>query len=83
MVSTQSVELARRASELYEAKFRQSLESHHRNEFVAIEPESGEYFLGNTLSAAIQSARIAHPNRIPFAFRVGHPTTVNLGVLST
>lgn len=83
MASEHSLDVARRAEELYEAKLRQDLEAGHRNSFVAIEPDSGDYFLGETLSAAIQSARAAHPDRISFALRVGHPTAVNLGVMST
>ena len=32
-----------------------------------------------TLSEAIQAARAAHPARLPFALRVGHKSTVELG----
>jgi hypothetical protein len=35
------------------------------------------------LSGAIQQARSAHPDRLAYAIRVGHPTAVHLGVLST
>ena len=52
------------------------------NDFVAIEPDSGDYFFGKTLSEAIQAPRAAHPDRLAFAMRVGHITAVNLGVLS-
>ena len=83
MVSESSQNLARRAERLYEEKLHSELEANHRNAFVAIEPESGEYFLGQSLSTAIQAARAAHPDRISFALRIGHPTAVNLGVLST
>jgi hypothetical protein len=83
MVSENSQNLARRAELLYEEKLRGELEANHRNSFVAIEPDSGEYFLGQTLSTAIQAARTAHPDRLSFALRIGHPTAVNLGVLST
>ena len=58
------------------------LEACHRHAFVAVEPDSGDYFLGNTLSEAIQAARKAYPDRISFALRVGHPSAVNLGVMS-
>jgi hypothetical protein len=51
------------------------------HDFVAIEPDSGEYFFGKTLSEAIQASRAAHPNRLAFAMRVGHSTAVNIGVL--
>ena len=83
MVSNQSRSVAERAISLYESELRAGLEAGHRNCFVAIEPESGEYFLGDTLSAAIQAARAAHPNRIAYTLRVGHPTAINLGVMAT
>ena len=57
------------------------LEATHADEFVAIEPDSGDYFLGQTLSGAIQAARSTYPERISFAMRVGHKATVELGVL--
>jgi hypothetical protein len=80
MASKQSTELASRASAIYEQKLRSRLESTNPDDFVAIEPESGDFFLGKTLSEAIQAARTAHPARLPFALRVGHTSTVEIGV---
>jgi hypothetical protein len=80
MASRQSTELATRASAIYEQKLRKRLEATNPNDFVAIEPESGDYFLGKTLSEAIQAARAAHPTRLPLALRLGHKSTVELGV---
>jgi hypothetical protein len=83
MASKHTLDVAHRATEIYESHLREQLEANHLNAFVAVEPESGEYFLGETLSEAIQAARNAHPDRISFALRVGHRTAVNLGVMST
>jgi hypothetical protein len=82
MASQRSSELATRASAIYEQKLRSRLEFTNRDDFVAIEPESGDFFLGKTLSEAIQAARAAHPVSLPFAFRVGHTSTIELGVLA-
>lgn len=82
MASARSSELASRATAIYEQKLRGQLESTHRDDFVAIEPESGDFFLGKTLSEAIQAARTAHPACLPFALRVGHTSTVELGALT-
>ena len=57
MASQQSQELARRAGVICEQRLRAQLEHTHPDEFVAIEPDSGDYFLGRTLSDAIQAAR--------------------------
>jgi hypothetical protein len=80
MASKRSIELAGRASTIYEQKLKGRLESTNRDDFVAIEPESGDFFLGKTLSEAIQAARAAHPARLPFALRVGHKSTVEIGL---
>ena len=82
MVSAQTADVARRAKQLYEANLRTKLEATNRNDFVAIEPDSGDYFFGKTLSEAIQASRAAHPDRLAFAMRIGHSTAVNIGVLS-
>jgi hypothetical protein len=81
VVSQRSVEVARKAQVLYEEQLRTKLEATNLDDFVAIEPESGEYFLGKTLSEAIQAARAAYPERLPFALRVGHRTTVEMGLM--
>ncbi len=82
MPSTLSIEVARKAQAIYERDLRSRLEKTDLNAFVAIEPESGDYFLGQTLSEAIQKARTVHPERLPFTLRVGHRSTVNMGVLA-
>lgn len=47
MVSTQSLDEARRARPLANDQLRTRLAASHINSFVAIEPESGDYFLGD------------------------------------
>ena len=81
MVSPETTDVARRARQFYEQNLRPQLEATNRNDFVAIEPDSGEYFCVKSLSAAIQAARRAHPDCLVFALRIGHNTAVNIGVL--
>jgi hypothetical protein len=81
MPSSTSTDLARRAQTIYEQRLRAVLEPKHLDDFVAIDPDSGDFFLGKTLSEAIQAARAAYPDRLPFALRVGHTTTVEMGVM--
>jgi hypothetical protein len=83
MISEKTRDIVRRGDDLYRAKLQTALEATHLNEFVAIEPDSGDYFLGDTLSAAIQAARSVHPGKLTYATRIGHPTAVHLGVLWT
>ena len=55
------------------------MEAGHPGRFVAVEPESGEYFLADTLDAAVAAARAAHPARLPHVLRVGHPAALHIG----
>jgi|AP95_1055475.scaffolds.fasta_scaffold147054_1 hypothetical protein len=79
MASAQTEELAQRATKLYEETLREQLERTNLNDFVAIEPDSGDYFFGTTLSEAIQASRSAHPDRLAFGIRVGHTAAVHIG----
>jgi hypothetical protein len=80
-MSSQSLESLVRSAELvYEQKLRHELEPTHRDEFVAVEPLSGDFFLGRTLSEAIGAARKAHPDRLSHAMRVGHKAALHFGV---
>ena len=83
MVSAKTEDLGRRATELYESKLRQQLEQTNLHDFIAIEPDSGDYFFGKTLSEAIQASRQAHPDRLAFAMRVGHSAAVHIGVMKS
>lgn len=73
-------ELVNRAERLYAEKLRSKLEADHQNEFVAVEPVSGDYYLGKTLSEAVGAARDAHPDRLSHAMRVGHQAALHFGV---
>jgi hypothetical protein len=71
-------ELARKAESIYERSLKSQLEAAHENEFLAIEPESGGYYLGSTLSDAINAARTAHPERLCHTMRVGHAAAIRV-----
>jgi hypothetical protein len=82
MVSPQSKEVARLGQALYDRKLRNSLEATNPHAFVAIEPQSEDYYLGKTLSEAVQKARTAHPDRLSYVVRVGHPAAVQIGAVT-
>ena len=82
MPSQETIDLANRASAIYEAGLRGKLEASNRDDFVAIEPDSESYFLGKTLSEARQAARAAFPDRLTFVLHVGHKAAVELGAMS-
>lgn len=73
-------EFVRKAEEVYANQLRAVLEPEHVDKFVAIEPESGDYFLGRTLSEAMGAARQTHPDRLAHAMRVGHRAALHFGM---
>ena len=79
MVSGNEDSLGSKARRIYDQRLRDSLEKSHMNEFVAIEPISGEYFLGQTLSEAIGASRTKYPDRLTHAMRVGHKAALHIG----
>ena len=73
-------EFVRRAETIYADRLQAVLEPAHLDEFVAIEPESGDHFLGKTLNEATRAARQAYPNRLTHAMRVGHRAALHFGM---
>ncbi len=73
-------DLARRATAVYNQRLRSRLESEALGKFVAIEPDSGDFFLGATLSEALGASRKAHPDKLAYGMRVGQTAAVKIGV---
>lgn len=71
--------IADQAKELYESELKVDLETHHRDEFVAIEPVSRSFFLGDRFIDAALAAKRAHPDRKSFVIRIGHDAAFHIG----
>jgi hypothetical protein len=81
MLSESSRRVASKAKALYETKYRTEFEENHHGEYVCIEPESGDYFLGATFDEAVNKAIDAYPNRLTYTLRVGHAAALHLGTM--
>jgi hypothetical protein len=79
MASAETHELIAKARRIYDAQYKSALEAAHMHSFVAIEPESGDYFLGPTLSDAAEACHVAYPDRRACVLRVGHRAAVHMG----
>ncbi len=79
MVSADTRSVIDRAKRIYAERLQAALEADHAGRFVAIEPESGEHFLADTLDGAVRAARERHPDRLSHTVRVGHPAALHLG----
>lgn len=64
---------------VYDTQLRVLLEPDHTGEFVAVEPSSGRYFLGQSATAALVTARDAMPESQFFLTRVGRSSAHKIG----
>lgn len=62
-----------RARSIYE-KIERQLDARLKGGIVAIEVESGEYFVGPTVGEAAATVRTRHPEKPLHFFRVGFPS---------
>lgn len=79
MISEESREIIRQAEFLYEQRLKSDLEKTNMDKYVAIEPVSGDYFLGQTFREATAGLRNAHPDRIGHVIRIGHRAAIHIG----
>jgi hypothetical protein len=63
-------ELARKGEQVY-SKIRERLEAERPGQFVAIEVESGDYFLGETIQEADEKASAKYPHGVFYIVRIG------------
>lgn len=71
--------LVARGKAFYVKNLKTLLEPQHEGEFLAIEPDSGHYFLGRTSVAALDAARAAMPERLFYLMRVGYGAAFTIG----
>lgn len=65
-------EFEKKGDEVYQ-RLKPQLERQHEGKVIAIEPESGEYFLGADVLGALQKAEKRFPQKIFHILRVGYP----------
>ena len=81
MVSPKTKSVIDRAKQLYTEKLQEKLEAECIDQFVAIEPESGDHFIADTFDAAVKAARKAYPTRISYTMQIGHRAAFHIGVM--
>ena len=79
MITSESFAVAENAKRIYTSRLQPLLEATQMNKFVAIEPNSGEYFVADSFSLAVAIARQAYPDRLSFVVRVGHKAAIHIG----
>ena len=71
--------LVERGRAFYDEHLKEELEPEHTGRYVAIEPESGRYFLADTGSGALEAALAEMPDSLFYLARVGYRTADSLG----
>lgn len=74
--------VAESAKKVYEDDLRSLLEREHKDEFVAIEPSSRQFFLGKTFLEVALAAKKAFPDRKSFVIRIGHEAAFHIGAFT-
>jgi hypothetical protein len=72
-------EISRRGKEFYESRIRSEVEPSHRGEFVVIDVERGDYFIGDSYSKLLLDLWAARPGSQGYVVRVGYPTAGRMG----
>jgi len=72
-----TLEFSTKAQNVYK-QIKNQLEKDHKDEYVAIEPDSGDYFLGNDQIEVITKAKKKHPNKIFYLIKIGHEAVITM-----
>lgn len=70
-MSEEKRHVIQRAQAIYESALRQNLDPSYSGRYVSIEPDSGDYFLGESIFHAIDAALMKHPKRLIHTIRIG------------
>ena len=77
--STTREAIIEQGQQVYDERLKADLERRHRGRFVAIEPFSGDYFLGDTSAEALIAAHGAFPDRRFYLLRIGFDAAHTIG----
>ncbi len=74
-------ERIKRANQIYEMQLREKLEKDYKGEIVAIEIDSGDFFLGRNEIEAYEKAVKEYPDKTFVYKRIGYKATHFVGSL--
>jgi hypothetical protein len=72
-------DLVERGQAFYDEQLKEKLEPEHGGRYVAIEPDSGRYFLADTGTDALTAALAEMPDGLFYLARVGYQTADAIG----
>lgn len=72
-------DFAKRGQRFYDENLKEKLEPEQTGRYVAIEPDSGRYFLDDTGTRALVRGREEMPDGLFYLMRVGYQTADTIG----
>lgn len=79
MTKTEREEFAARAEQAYAERWKEVLEPDHFGELIAVEPDSGDYVLAQSLRDLDSACDQAFGEKLVHIFRVGGGAAVRIG----
>ncbi|MFH1563315.1 MAG: hypothetical protein ABIF11_07880 [Nitrospirota bacterium] len=70
-------QISQKGDEVYQ-RVRGKLEEKHKGEFVLIEPETGDYFIGKDQLEIVFQAKKKYPEKVFRMIRIGYPASHKL-----
>lgn len=77
VIDVDTRQLAERGKEIYK-KLKDELEPKYKGKIMAIEVDSGDYFIDNSVSDRNRKAKEKHPNKIFHFVKIGYPVVYHL-----
>jgi len=74
-------QLSEEGKRIYE-ELRETLEPEHKGEYLAIEVESGDYFIGETIEKVDRKVRKKYPDKVLYLIKIGYPGVFNLSTFA-
>ncbi|MGH7598273.1 MAG: hypothetical protein ACREOI_18110 [bacterium] len=65
--------IIQKGERIYSRRLKAKLEKKYFGKIVAIDPDTGEYFIGDTILEAVKKGRKKHPGTVFHSIRVGYP----------
>ena len=71
--------VAESAKAHYESNLKAQMEKEHLGKFIAVEPESGQFFIGGTFMECALEAKKEIPDKMSFVIKIGSDAAVHIG----
>jgi hypothetical protein len=65
--------IVKKGESIYSKRLKAKLEKKYFGKIVAIDPNTGDYFIGDTILEAVEKGEKKHPDTVFHSIRIGYP----------